>query len=148
MVKAFHFRLQTSLDVAQRRQNVAKEELQNQIIQRNIVLTQCDSAKEKRESLRNNIREKDIPFRDYLVTTDYLKVMQVVIQNLESNLRSEEEKVEAARQVLLNYSKEKQTLEKIKDRDWDEYIYEVNREEQKNIDEVAQNRKRFVQEVR
>ena len=143
-MKAFHFRLQTSLDVAQRRQNVAKEELQNQIIQRNIVLNQYVNAQKKREDLRNNIREKDVSFRDYLVTTDYLKVMQAVINDLESSLQTEEEKVEAARLILINFSKEKQTLEKIKDRDWDAYLYEMNREEQKNIDEVASNKTRFL----
>ena len=144
-MKAFHFRLQTSLDVAQRRQKVAKEELQNQIIQRNMVLTQYDNAQKKREDLRDNIRGKGVPFRDYLVTTDYLHIMRAIINDLESALEAEEEKVEAARLALINYSKEKQTLEKVKERDWAEYLYEINREEQKEIDEVAINKVRLVQ---
>jgi len=40
---------------------------------------------------------------------------------------------------LLEKSRETKTLEKLKEREWEEYILENNRLEQKIIDEVAVN---------
>jgi len=51
-----------------------------------------------------------------------------------------ERNFETARLVLVEKTRETQTLKKLKDKEWNIYLQEVLREEQKDIDEVAINR--------
>lgn len=67
----------------------------------------------------------------------YLPILKERFHILTDDLQAAEEKVEFIRRKVVAKKRETMTFEKLREHDWQEYLYDLNREEQKIIDELA-----------
>lgn len=143
-MKPFCFRLQTKLDITRHMQQLAQENLQRHINNRDLILAHLQQVERKinlvEQSLRNIEQYQFIP--RLMIHKDYLDQQRKNRNDIKERLFREKEKVETARQALLEKVKETRTLERLREKEWQEYLYEVQREEQKIIDELATSRRR------
>jgi len=139
-MKPFSFRLQTKLKITSIYEDVAREELQDKLSSRDKIAGRLNLLNQKMSELEQSIRslgnESDT-YQRMVVSREYIPVLQAKKASVISELNTAEERVEEARSILMNWVRETSTLEKIKERDWSKYRYEVNLEEQKHIDESA-----------
>lgn len=141
-MKAFRFRLQTKLDISIRQEQLAREELQFCINERDRILERLEQAVNRLIALEQVIREfnlKEHSFQELLVKKEYVPVIKRQIRDLEELLYNAELILEKARQLLLSRIKETDTMEKLKEKDWQEYCHQLSLEEQKVVDEIAIN---------
>ena len=139
-MRAFHFRLQTKLDICQRQEQVTREEMHRRIAIRNQVLQELELLENRFQSLEQSIREMNTgqgQFPRIMINRQYIPVLNQQIKTSEENLATAEEAVEEVRMELIERMRETRTLEKLKDKAWHRYLHEMLLEEQKHIDEVA-----------
>ena len=139
-MKAFHFRLQTKLDICQRQEQVTREEMHRRITFRNQVVQELELLENRFQSLEESIRELNAnpgQFPRIMINRQYIPVLNQQIKTSEENLATAEEAVEEVRMELIERMRETRTLEKLKDKAWHKYLHEMLLEEQKQIDEVA-----------
>lgn len=139
-MKAFQFRLQTKLNIAERLEHVAREEMQRATMARNQLQEDLYSANRRLGCMQDSVRELSRGpglFEKILIIKQYIPVMIKSIKEIEHNLAEAEQQVEKCRLDLLEKKKELQTLERLKDKAWHRYLHELQLEEQKLIDEVA-----------
>ncbi len=139
-MRAFHFRLQTKLDICQRQEQVTREEMHRRVAIRNQVLQELELLENRFQSLEQSIRELNAgpgQFPRIMINRQYIPVLNQHIKASEENLATAEEAVEEVRMELIERMRETRTLEKLKDKAWHRYLHEMLLEEQKHIDEVA-----------
>ncbi len=139
-MRAFHFRLQTKLDICQRQEQVTREEMLRRVDIRNQVLQELELLENRFQSLEQSIREMNAgpgQFPRIMINRQYIPVLNQQIKASEENLALAEEAVEEVRMELIERMRETRTLEKLKDKAWHRYLHEMLLEEQKHIDEVA-----------
>lgn len=139
-MRAFHFRLQTKLDICQRQEQVTREEMHRRIAICNQVLQELELLENRFQSLEQSIREMSTgpgQFPRIMINRQYIPVLNQQIKISEENLTTAEEAVEEVRMELIERMRETRTLEKLKDKAWHKYLHEMLLEEQKHIDEVA-----------
>ena len=139
-MKAFHFRLQTKLDICQRQEQVIREEMQKKILIRNQALQELEVLEIRLQSVEESIRELNTcsgQFPRIIINRQYIPVLKQEIKVSEENLVRAEKEVEKARLELMERMRETRTLEKLKDKAWHRYLHELLLEEQKQIDEIA-----------
>lgn len=139
-MRAFHFRLQTKLDICQRQEQVTREEMQRRVAVRNQVEQELELLENRFQSLEESIRELNVDpgqFPKIMINRQYIPVLNQQIKASEETLATAEEAVEEVRIEMIERKRETRTLEKLKDKAWDKYLHELLLEEQKHIDEVA-----------
>jgi flagellar FliJ protein len=139
-MKAFHFRLQTNLNLSIGQEKMAQEELQKAMHHREQLVNELNYALDRlhneQENIRNMIANAE-PFARLILVKEYIPVLVAMINDLQDRLNQAEEIVEKRRLVLLERKRETQVLERLKEKEWKRYLHELQLEEQKLIDEVA-----------
>jgi flagellar FliJ protein len=139
-MKAFEFRLQTKLDVSVREEQLAKEEMHLQIKRRDVVAEQLNNTLREIDNVEAMIKKlikESFTMEKYMLLKDYIPVLKELQAKQEQELITAEESVEQARAVLMEKSRETKVLNKLKNKEWNLYLQELYREEQKIIDEIA-----------
>jgi len=139
-MRAFHFRLQTKLDICQRQEQVTREEMHRRVVVRNQVLQELELLENRFQSLEQSIRELNAnpgQFPRIMINRQYIPVLNQQIKATEENLILAEDAVEEIRMELIERMRETRTLEKLRDKAWHRYLHELLLEEQKHIDEIA-----------
>ena len=139
-MRAFHFRLQTKLDICQRQEQVTREEMHRRVAIRNQVVQELELLENRFQSLEQSIRELNAchgQFPRIMINRQYIPVLNQQIKASEEHLATAEDAVEEIRLELMGRMRETRTLEKLKDKVWHRYLHEMLLEEQKHIDEVA-----------
>jgi flagellar export protein FliJ len=142
-LKPFKFKLQTVQSLAERQEQLAREELARCINIRNQIRQELELAVSRLTQMEELIKaytETGRSLARILLIKDYIPVQRSVINETEERLKLAEEEVEKARQMLQERSRETNTLEKLHEKEWHSYLQEFNREEQKIVDEMAINR--------
>ncbi len=141
-MKAFAFRLQTSLNVSQRKEQVAREELMACLAEKERLEKQLELNQSKIRRLEEHIRTllaSQSFSQEVLMYREYLPVLHAESRQLQQKIVRAEEMVEKARLELVERKKETQTLERLREKEWQEYMHDLLIEEQKAIDEIAIN---------
>lgn len=141
-MKAFRFRLQTKLEICTRQEQLAWEEMQSRLKERELLLEELQYRERRLLAVEEEIRQdscKAQGFQALLLKREFVPVLVMQIEQAEQNLSQAEARVEEARVLLLERKRETSTLEKLKERAWQEYLLELQQEEQKIIDEIAIN---------
>lgn len=139
-MKPFVFKLQTSLDVKLKREELQKEELARAT---KIYRENTDVLKSMRhrlidiqEILRGK-QHKQIDVLDILNYQDYIPALIERIKQQETVTEESRQAMEDERQKLVEIMRERKVLEKLRAKHYHEYVQECLREEQKEIDEMA-----------
>ncbi len=141
-MKAFYFRLQTKLDISCRQEQIAREEVQLRLSECRQIEERLEQMLLRLEELQQSIREQNNEknsFQTILIKKDFLSVFKDRTKAMKKKLKQAEEILEEARTELMNRAREKQIMEKLKDKEWHLYLHELQLEEQKSIDEIAIN---------
>jgi flagellar FliJ protein len=139
-MKKFEFRLEPVLRLRDQAEKVKQKEfaLAVQEVRRCetdivYVLSEIDVSHEGlREAETREIEPWQLIFH-----RRYLNHLQKQLGKLHAELQALAKKAEAKRLELVEASKRKKSLEKLKGRRRDEYVYEAAREEQKMFDEIG-----------
>lgn len=139
-MKAFDFRLQTKLNISMRQEDIARENLQASLNVRNEIAQQLEQLVDRAQAVKSSIREQNnssAAFPVLVASREYLPVLNMRKNTVASHLKEAENEVETARGKLYERARETSTLEKLKERQWQEYQKEALQQEQKVIDELA-----------
>lgn len=139
-MKAFSFRLQTKLDISIRQEDIARENLRASLNVRDEIAQQLEQLAYRREAVEDAIRKQNrtpAAFPVLVASREFLPVLTERQDRVALHLETAEGEVEAARGQLYEQARETNTLEKLKNRQWQEYQREALLQEQKVIDEIA-----------
>ena len=142
MAKAFRFRLDRVLELRRLHEEMKKKELaqvrveltrkQNAILQE---LIKLDQGKGVSRDLRKSKVDMTLLRMQEQYLNQLMRGVQRMHQGLQENVLSEKQKLAE----LAEASKKVKVLERLREKKKAEYKLELNREEQKFLDEVAQN---------
>ncbi len=116
--------------------------MQRCLRERDLLLEELQYREQRLVAVEEEIRQdscKAQGFQAQLLKREFVPVLLMQIEQAEQNLSQAEARVEEARVLLLERKRETSTLEKLKERAWQEYLLELQQEEQKIIDEIAIN---------
>ncbi|MDI6870350.1 MAG: flagellar export protein FliJ [Bacillota bacterium] len=139
-MKRFVFSLQTVLELKRRREEALLEELAKR--------TRAAAAAEERlKELRAERRRAQGELRQLLrgrlevervrSAQDYLAGLDERIERQRVEVRRRNEEVKACRQQVVAASQERKAFEKLRERQWEAYQKEYQRQEQVFLDEIA-----------
>jgi flagellar protein FliJ len=141
-MKKFKFRLQTLLDIREVREREIQYELAKIVSLQNL-------EREKQAALRRRIEEQKILFGvklkkgtysagEAILFERFVDVSLRAINTAEDKIKSMEPQIQEVRNRLVEASRARKVVEKLKDRKQTQYNYEVNRELGKENDETNQ----------
>lgn len=138
-MKKFSFRLQSLLGIKEQMEDVLKNKLSakfNDLAQENALLNDLI------ETRHNNIvkfeQTKDKPSQIYQIMSyyDYLNSLTVLIENQQAIISKLKSEIAKLTDQLKTASKERQILVKLKEKEFEEYKYQLLKEEQQLIDGI------------
>ncbi|MDD4569160.1 MAG: flagellar FliJ family protein [Tepidanaerobacteraceae bacterium] len=139
-MRKFYFKLTTPLRIKQLREKIEKYKLAETIITKDTEENYLDKLKLINTDIRGNIKKNIISSVKIKTLIDYdtyslhllscINAQKVVVEQTH-------EVYEKTRLSFLKARKEKQILERLKEKEHDDYFKEINREDQKHSDELA-----------
>lgn len=139
-MKEFKFRLESVLNIKEQEEKAIQKELAKLQNKYHKVERELDNQKSEKKRWQSEIEEseKEIINLDFaLKSRNYIKYLNGQIEELLLELKHWEEKINDCRQRLLAKSKEKKTLVKLKEKQYEQYWQEFLKEEQQFNDELA-----------
>lgn len=140
-MKRFDFKLQKLLEIRQRKEDLQKVKLARASGEYQYELS-------KVEKIKNNIKDykkylfKDkekVSFADLRFLDQISTSSDEVIESMKPILEEKKKAMEAELQIFANLRKEKRVVELLKEKQYERYLKELDKEEQKNLDEVAKD---------
>jgi len=144
----YKFEFEELLNIKSQKEDNIKNTLskENKILQeKNNNLKRIIELKNEEQNKFNN-KGKTIKISDIEIFYDYINKLEEKITFQKNSIKVQEKKVDNIRQHLVEISKEKQILEKIKEEDLEYHKKELLYEEQKTNDEIV-NYRYFVDNV-
>jgi flagellar FliJ protein len=136
MAKKFSYRLETFLNLKTFKVKEIEENIQKVLYYR----TQTEEEIRKNQeylSMLNNNRNGHFKAIEIQALNYHKEAVKDEIENLRSQLARIIEIENILRQRLVEAMKEEKVLQKLKERQFEAYMYEVNREETKLLDEIT-----------
>lgn len=140
---AFKFRLQKVLELKKQKEDVLKKELADLLTKKRELLHQKISLeKEKEKNLKALEQSLSTLFiiEEILAYFNFIEVLDKKIEEILKFLKILESQIFQVREKLIQASKEKKVLVKLKEKKEKEWNITENRKEQKFFDEVAEIR--------
>lgn len=138
-MKKFNFRFQRILefkqtveDLKRSNYNVEVKALNEETEKLNTFIKNKDVINNQRNNLTQHTTVKDLK-----LFNNYLTKMNEIILEQHDRVNHKNDDVEAAKKELIKSVKEKRTFEKLKDKDYDQHLFELKREEEKIIDQLV-----------
>lgn len=134
----YNFKLEKVLNYKENMENVKKGqygEVTNKLKKAEKTLFQYKNNKKNLISERNN-EDTNTNIGKLKIYSEYLKNINKDIKNQEEIISQINKELKEAQEELMEAMKEKKTLEKLKEKDYDEFVIESNRDEEKLIDEL------------
>lgn len=148
-MKRFQFKLQTLLDIRIAREKEIQNELSRLINIQNLERIKQEDYRRRiateHEKFNQKIKDGEYSYSVALMFERFVDFANKVIVNAQKRIESMEPEIQSVREKLLEASKERKVIEKLKEKRWEEYLYELNRETQKENDDI--NQKMYVQRV-
>jgi flagellar protein FliJ len=141
-MKRFQFRLGAVLKLRERAEDQRKQELAEVVRLRR-------EHQDKHDSLQDSLDEQKQQMRDMAAGGDvnverligyqrYAMSVDFQVRRLEETLRVIDEEMARRRGVLAEATRDKKVIEKLRERQHDEYLAGVAREERRELDEIGQ----------
>lgn len=139
-MRRFKFRLQTSLKVAELREDQLRQELKQRMAACQQARDRLDRLTAQHRLLEAELREvcRERPQMETIrLFRNYLAVLYSTVKRQQSRLAELEVELNQCRSRLQKIMTERKLLEKLKSRRWQQYWQQALAAEQKWIDEVA-----------
>ena len=136
----FRFKLQRVLDLKLKQEDEKKNQIATLI---QAIKTKEDelealiSEKKQKEFSLNDNRKRGISILEIRNINQYLLFLDKKINTLRFEISSLESKKKKKRLEYLELQKERKTFEKLKEKDYEKYLYNEKKEEEKMIDQIV-----------
>ncbi|MCP4728359.1 MAG: flagellar export protein FliJ, partial [bacterium] len=131
-MKKFEFNLQKLLDIREAAEKQVQNELAKLVNKQNAIrLKQQELQKNisnERKAFSQRIKESEFSYSDVLVFERFVDNSSRAIEFSEQQIEDMEYDVQKVRDRLVEVSKERKVVERLKENRWKEYQYELNRE--------------------
>ncbi len=142
-MKKFDFKLQRLLDIREAAEKKVQNELAELVNKQNAIrLKQMEyqnNITRERESFTKRIKEEEFSFNDVLMFERFVDTSSRAIDVSEQKIEDMQPAIQQVRERLVEVSRERKVVEKLKERKRKEYEYELNREAIKENDDINQN---------
>ncbi len=143
-MKKFQFKLQTLLDIREAREREVKNELAALLSIQNIERARQEEYKNKIEMERarfvNMMHQGKFSYNEAMAFERFVEFAHRVIEAAQVKIDAMEGEINKVRARLVEASREKKVVEKLKERKQKQYQYELNREIVKENDDANQKR--------
>ena len=136
----FRFKLQRVLDLKLKQEDEKKNQiatLMQAIKTKEDELEALISEKKQKEFSLNDNRKRGISILEIRNINQYLLFLDKKINTLRFEISSLESNLNQKRQEYLELQKERKTFEKLKEKDYEKYLYKEKKEEEKMIDQIV-----------
>ncbi|WP_347450848.1 flagellar export protein FliJ [Acetoanaerobium noterae] len=136
----FRFKLQRVLDLKLKQEDEKKNQIATLI---QAIKTKEDelealiSEKKQKEFSLNDNRKRGISILEIRNINQYLLFLDKKINTLRFEISSLESNLNQKRLEYLELQKERKTFEKLKEKDYEKYLYNEKKEEEKMIDQIV-----------
>jgi flagellar FliJ protein len=146
-MRRFQFKLKTLLDIRIAREREIQNELSRLINIQNLERLKQENYRrriaDEHEKFNRRIKDGEYSYSAALMYERFIDFANRVIVNTQKKIESMEPEIQRVREKLLEATKERKVIEKLKEKRWNEYLYELNREIQKENDDI--NQKMYLQ---
>ena len=136
----FRFKLQRVLDLKLKQEDEKKNQiatLMQAIKTKEDELEALISEKKQKEFSLNDNRKRGISILEIRNINQYLLYLDKKINTLRFEISSLESNLNQKRLEYLELQKERKTFEKLKEKDYEKYLYNEKKEEEKMIDQIV-----------
>ena len=136
----FRFKLQRVLDLKLKQEDEKKNQiatLMQAIKTKEDELEALISEKKQKEFSLNDNRKRGISILEIRNINQYLLFLDKKINTLRFEISSLESNLNQKRLEYLELQKERKTFEKLKEKDYEKYLYNEKKEEEKMIDHIV-----------
>jgi flagellar FliJ protein len=141
-MKKFKFTLQKLLDIREAFEKRIKNELAElvnlQNIERNKQIELQQRMLERKNVIRTLIQNKTFSYGEVMMYEKFTDSANKAINIAEYKIKKMEPGIQRVREKLVEASKEKKVVEKLKERKFKDYLYKLNREIAKENDDMNQ----------
>lgn len=141
-MKKFKFRLQRLLEIKEAAEKEIKNELAAIVAVQNVERTRQDELRTSIDLHRKNFREKmkegKYRIAEGIYLEKYLDISYRAIDVAGKRIEEIEPEVQGVRESLVEASRERKVVEKLRERKQEEYNYHVNNEIAKENDDINQ----------
>ena len=135
MESQFNFRLQKLLDIRIQQEENSRVSFQNAQMDSFLAEERLCSLQENYNKYNNEDYEETVVHKK--IKRNYLYALTKYIEEAEIEAEEKEKNLEKCREELKDRQIERKTIEKLKEKKYDEFIFEENQREQKINDEFA-----------
>lgn len=144
-MKGYQFRLQKVLDTCRIKEELIEvklAELERLAESQRERLKSIEREEEALLSERQALREKQgsVAVEEEMFYENCLEALRLRIERMKMYLRQIEEQIRQTREELVAAAMERKVMEKLRDRDYENFRVEVERNNQKALDEIAVQR--------
>ena len=140
-MKKFVFRLETVLDLTEHQKMEANELYVFHLNRQRQAEAELKALQDREAEIEADLialtRESQFPLDKHTLYTAYLPVLKEKQELKAEEIVERTKETEMARQVLVKITKELKTLERLKEKEFAEYMSEYLRQEQKQLDDSA-----------
>ncbi len=141
-MKKFKFKLQTLLDIREAAEKKIKNEMAVLLNKQNAIKLRQKTFRERiiieRENFGKKMQNKSIAYQEILMFERFTDSTTRAIEIAEQEIQAMEGDIQAVREKLIEASRQRKVVEKLKERKWKQYLYELNRETNKENDDMNQ----------
>jgi flagellar FliJ protein len=141
-MKKFQFRLQTLLDIRISKEHAIKAELAMLIAKQNEEIAMQEEYRKKIKEYYNKLSKKmrdgTFSYSEALMCERFAYNAQKAIDLSKKRVEQMQPEIDRVRQKLMQASKERKVVERLKEKKYEEYMYQFNREMGKELDDLNQ----------
>ena len=141
-MKKFEFKLKSLLDIREAAEKKIKNEMAVLLNKQNAIKLRQQNFRDRiiieRESFGKKMVDKKIAYQDILMFERFTDSSFRAIDIAEQEIQAMEGDIQKVRERLIEASRERKVVEKLKERKWKQFIYELNRETNKENDDMNQ----------
>jgi len=141
-MKKFQFRLQTLLDIRISKEHAIKAELAMLIAKQNEEIAMQEEYRKKIKEYYNKLSKKmrdgTFSYNEALMCERFAYNAQKAIDLSKKRVEQMQPEIDRVRQKLMQASKERKVVERLKEKKYEEYMYQFNREMGKELDDLNQ----------
>ncbi|HDP80388.1 MAG TPA: flagellar export protein FliJ [Spirochaetes bacterium] len=141
-MKKFKFRLQALLDIREAKEKEVQNELSRVVALQNRERAVQEEYRgrlaEQRGKYAERLRGGGFAPSDIMMYERYIEFAHRVIERQQEKIEAMEPEIKKVRERLVEAARERRVVEKLKEKKWNEYLYELNRETARENDDMNQ----------
>jgi len=139
-MKRFKFRLEKLLDARKARERAIQNELAIEIAKENILIEKQTAHRDNLQNLKKvnheKMKQNKVSFSNLMIYHTYEHNAISIIKGLQEQVNQLQPKIHEIRTRLDLAAKERKSIEKLKERKFDEWKYQVAKNEERENDEI------------